>query len=133
MNFLPVTLGIARVPGSPQTASGPGAASAGLSADIRQKILERDQHTCRFCGFKSQKYQDVHAMNGNLADTRMENLVTACIFCHQCFDLEKTSAMRSGVLIWLPEISQAELHHIARAVYVARISQGSMAESAKAA
>ena len=41
--------------------------------------------------------------------------------------------MRSGVLVWLPEISQAELHHIARAIYVARISQGSMAETAKSA
>lgn len=39
--------------------------------------------------------------------------------------------MRSGALIWLPEIEQAQLHHIARAIYVARISQGSMAESAK--
>ena len=41
--------------------------------------------------------------------------------------------MKSGVLVWLPEIEQADLHHIARAIYVARISQGSMAETAKAA
>lgn len=39
--------------------------------------------------------------------------------------------MRSGVLLWLPEVSQADLHHIARAIYVARISQGSMADAAR--
>src|SRR5690606_21076539 len=55
----------------------------------------------------------------------------SCIFCHQCFDLEKASLMNSGVLVWLPEIEQAELSHIARAIYVARISQGSMADSAR--
>lgn len=33
--------------------------------------------------------------------------------------------MGSGVLIWLPEISQAELNHIARAIYVARADQDS--------
>jgi intracellular multiplication protein IcmJ len=41
--------------------------------------------------------------------------------------------MRSGVLIWLPEISQADLHHIARAIYVARISQGPVADAARKA
>jgi intracellular multiplication protein IcmJ len=126
MTLLPVTLGIARS-GNPQTSS------PALSPELRQKILERDGHSCRFCGFTSRKYQDVHALNGNLADVSADNLVTSCIFCQQCFDLEKTSAMKSGVLIWLPEMSQGDLHHIARAIYVARISQGSMAEAAKSA
>lgn len=130
MDLYPLTLGIARLPGSPLTLSGSPQAP-GLAVDVRQKILERDKHTCRFCGFTSQKYQEVHILNGNPADTTVNNLQTACIFCHQCFDLEKTSQMKSGVLIWLPEISQADLHHMARAIYVARISQGSMAETAK--
>ena len=41
--------------------------------------------------------------------------------------------MRSGVLLWLPEISQSDLHHMARAIYVARISQGPIAEAARRA
>lgn len=56
---------------------------------------------------------------------------TTCIFCNQCFNLDQVSIMRSGVLLWLPEIKQADLHHIARAVYVARISQGPIAEAAR--
>lgn len=39
--------------------------------------------------------------------------------------------MRSGILIWLPEIAQTDLNHIARALYVARISQGPMADAAR--
>jgi len=38
--------------------------------------------------------------------------------------------MGSGVLIWLPEISQVELNHVARAIYVAR--DGGDAENAQA-
>ena len=58
-------------------------------------------------------------------------MATLCIFCHQCFHLDSVSEMRSGVLIWLPEIEQTDLHHIARAVYVARISQGPIADAAR--
>ena len=39
--------------------------------------------------------------------------------------------MRSGVLIWMPEMTQADIHHIARAAYVARISQGPIADAAR--
>lgn len=87
--------------------------------------------TCRFCGFESQKYQEVHFLNRDTADTSDKNLVTACIFCHQCFSLDEVSAMSSGVLIWLPEIEQGDLHHIMRAVYIARISQGPVADAAR--
>ena len=102
-----------------------------IGAPLRQKILERDNHTCQCCGFRSQKYQEVHFINGAQTDTRPENLSTLCFFCHQCFYLDQVAQMRSGVLIWLPEIAQADLHHMARALYVARISQGPVADSAR--
>ncbi len=35
--------------------------------------------------------------------------------------------MGAGVLVWLPEISQTDLHHIARAIYVARASKSDLA------
>lgn len=125
--LLPIILGTARRPG------GVSAFSDTLPAELKQQILERDSHSCRFCGFQSARYQEVHFLNGDFNDTKPDNLATSCLFCNQCFDLEKTSQMRSGVLIWLPEIEQAELNHIARAIYVARISQGSMADIARSA
>lgn len=127
MNLHPITLGIGRKPASAL------AFLENLSPELRQRVFERDSHSCRFCGFQSKKYQEVRPLDGNTENLKLDNLATTCIFCNQCFDLERTSEMRSGVLIWLPEMAQAELHHIARAIYVARISQGSMAETAKTA
>lgn len=112
--------------------SGSAVSSLKIDKDLKDKILGRDDHTCQSCGFKSQKYQEIHFLNGDKSDYSEDNLTTLCIFCHQCFDLEKVSEMRSGVLLWLPEIEQAQLHHIVRAIYVARISQGSAAEAARA-
>ncbi len=100
---------------------------------LKNKILERDDHTCAFCGFKAQKYQEIHFKDHDHANHDEKNLVTACVFCQQCFDLENVHKMRSGVLLWLPEIEQTTLHHIARAIYVARISQGPIAEDARKA
>ena len=106
-------------------------APAKVPNELKQKIFERDSHCCQYCGFKAKKYQEIYHLNQDVHDHREENLITACIFCHQCFHLEKVSDMRSGVLIWLPEIEQHELHHIARSIYVARISQGPVAEAAR--
>lgn len=130
MKQIVISLGIARVSANAQSSSG-GRGAAKLSAEARQKILDRDQNSCTCCGFQSAKYQEILHINGNPIDTRPENLATVCIFCHQCFNLDQVAQMRSGVLIWLPEISQSDLHHIARAVYVARISQGPVADAAR--
>lgn len=129
MRNIPIVLGIARSSRNAQSSS-PDPASK-LTAELKQKVFERDGYVCQCCGFKSQKYQDVHFLNGLRSDIRTENMATACIFCHQCFNLDEVSEMRSGVLVWLPEIEQTTLHHIARAVYVARISQGPIADAAR--
>lgn len=132
MKYKDINLGIAQLPRDALFTSSDGAhPKPEIPADVKQKILQRDDHTCAFCGFKSTKYQDVAMLDNNPLNIKQDNLITSCIFCHQCFDLEKVAQMRSGVLVWLPEIEQAHLHHIARAIYVARISQGSMADTAK--
>ena len=144
MDQYPITLGIARpLPKKAQAgktkkkSSGAGSAGSVISADgkvpadLKKKIFERDGDTCQCCGFQSKKYQEIHFKNSNKADFSEDNLLTVCIFCHQCFNLENVSEMKSGILIWLPEIDQATLHHVARAIHVARISQGPIAEAAR--
>lgn len=86
----------------------------------RKKALGRDQYTCRFCGFKAQKFQEVHHFNDDHQDNRLENLVTACMFCHMCQHFGLAGRNDEGVLIWLPEISQDRLHHIVRSILVAK-------------
>lgn len=132
MKNIKVNLGIARSSGNLRLSKGANAVSPTvMTPELKKMIFERDEQTCQCCGFKADKYQDVHFIDNNPKNLDPENLLTTCIFCHQCFNLEQATAMRSGVLIWLPEISQIDLHHIMRAVYVARISQGPMAEAAR--
>lgn len=132
LTFSKITLGIARAPGNSVSVSGPKIKRVTtLDGDVRAKIFERDQHTCQCCGFQSRKYMDVLVVNQVAGDHRPENLKTLCQFCHQCFHLDQAVAMRSGVLVWLPEIDQATLNHILRAIYVAQVSQGPMADAAR--
>ncbi len=131
MNLMPLQLGVTRTL-FPQRARGQSPQPVDESA-ARLSILKRDGNSCRFCGFVSNKYQQIHFLNGDRRDWNHENLVTSCIFCDQCFTLERVNAMRSGKLIWLPEITQAALHDLCRAIYVARISPGNMADAARTA
>lgn len=138
MGSIPISLGLSRQSESSNEIKG-GAGSAGstssvkqtLSKELKQKIFTRDDNTCQCCDFQAKKYQEILFVNGNKNDLSENNLKTICIFCHQCFNLDTVSVMRSGVLLWLPEIKQADLHHISRAIYVARISQGPIAEAAR--
>lgn len=135
MTFLPIRLGL-----SEQAFKGSGeaggtttglATSSVIPQSVRQAVLDRDQCTCQYCGFSSRKYQVVRFKDGKRDANNPDHVVTACIFCDQCFALDQVTAMKSGVLIWLPEMDQAMLHHVARAIYVARISQGSVADAAR--
>ncbi|MBL4588680.1 MAG: type IVB secretion system protein IcmJDotN [Alphaproteobacteria bacterium] len=123
--MIPITIGIAQ-----KSSAFLSDKNSDQYASLKSKVLERDDYTCQCCGFKSQKYQDILLIDQS-APPKENNLATACIFCHQCFYLDDVAEMRSGILLWLPEISQADLHHIARALYVARISQGPMSETAR--
>jgi len=109
----------------------PSAFDPNADEETRARVFERDDHNCQYCGYHSKKFQLVHLRDGNPRNTNDDNMVTACIFCHQCFHLDKIADMKSGVLIWMPEITQAQLHHLARAMYVARITQGPMTETAR--
>ncbi len=117
MTFLPLTLGVG------STSATEGGRPKTLSKAHMEKIFQRDQFTCRFCGFRSIQYQRCVPYEG---DT-----VTACSFCEQVVALDRAGLAGSGVLIWLPEISQTDLHHMARAIYVARADEaGEMFDAA---
>lgn len=136
MAFLPITLGLAEPLGKAGGSTAGSSAIAGVevSEETRTQVFERDGYACQYCGFVSRKYQVVRVKGEQQKATENANdLVTSCIFCDQCFALDRVAAMKSGVLVWLPEIDQAMLHHIARAIYVARISQGAVADTARRA
>jgi intracellular multiplication protein IcmJ len=134
MSFLPVTLGVKRN----IDAQGNGGKKrrplnrAQLNK-IVQTTLEKDAFTCRYCGFQSRQYQKAIPKDWAINDPRAGALVTACVFCEQCFALETVAPMGSGTLIWLPEISQAQLNHLMRAIYVARAKNKETPENIRVA
>lgn len=130
-SYYPLKLGTARLEEKPRVSSRDLAKNQKISKDIKNSVLERDDYTCQCCGFRSEKYQQVHFKDHNKRNHGLDNLLTTCIFCQQCYDLEQVGHMSSGALIWLPELSQRELNMIAKAVYVARISQGPIADAAR--
>lgn len=97
---------------------------------VKTAVWQRDDHSCRFCGFRSLRYQEVLVGGGNARDP--DQMGTVCMFCHQCQHLELAGEMRSGVLLWLPEIAQTDLNWMLREVYVAIISSEHEARARRA-
>ena len=93
--------------------------AAASMKEARPKVLARDDYTCKFCGFKAQKWQEVHHIDDDHTNMSLSNLETACAFCHQCFHLGLAGSTAGGMLIWLPEMTQVELNHLSRALFVA--------------
>ena len=87
--------------------------------DVQQKVLTRDERRCRFCGFQSQKYQYVVNIDHDYTNNKLANLATTCSLCLPCFFIESigTTPAMGGMLIHLPEISQADLNHFCRALF----------------
>lgn len=88
---------------------------------VRPKVLEQDNNTCRFCGFKDKGlYIQVHHKDDDHHNNRIDNLVTACIHCHACHHIGLWGLRGEAVIIHLPEIEQWKLSHLCRTILVAQ-------------
>lgn len=88
---------------------------------VAKQILERDHYVCQFCGFQAKEYQDVVNLDGNYLNEDKKNMVTACCFCSQCLFLQSVGIdeMSGGQLIYLPEMSQADLNSFCHVLFCA--------------
>jgi intracellular multiplication protein IcmJ len=86
-----------------------------------ERVWERDNYTCQFCGFQARLYQEVVNLDQDYRNNKIGNLVTACCFCTQCFFLEAVGKndYGGGVIIYLPEIGQAELNGLCHVLFCA--------------
>lgn len=50
--------------------------------ELRKKILEREDYTCAYCGYKSERYQIVDHIDGNPENNKDENLQIVCQMCN---------------------------------------------------
>jgi intracellular multiplication protein IcmJ len=85
------------------------------------KVFERDNYTCQFCGFQAKLFQEVVNRNNNYHDSKLSNLMTSCCFCAQCLFIEsvENNDYGGGRLIYLPEISQAALNGLCHVLFCA--------------
>lgn len=86
---------------------------------MMEKVFLRDENTCRYCGFQLDKYQVVVNVDQNYSDNKIDNMATACPFCAQCFFVDSVGidGKSGGLVVHLPEISQADLNHFCRALF----------------
>lgn len=115
MDFLTITLSAKR--GNWQRFSGRKTNPAFLP--LREKTLSRDEDTCRYCGYQDKQYQEIVNIDQNYDNNELDNLATACSLCTQCFFLDTLGLdnKSGGLIIYLPEISQADLNHFCRALF----------------
>jgi ankyrin repeat protein len=97
---------------------------------IREAVHRRDGGVCRACGFHADRHQDVVYLGANARD--LDDLATICIFCVRCLRLDLLGENEPGILIYLPELTQTEISHAAREIYVARLGKAALARRARA-
>jgi len=88
---------------------------------VAEKILLRDSYTCQFCGFQAKEYQEIVNADGNYTNNKFSNLITSCCFCAQCLFIESIALdeMGGGQLIYLPEMTQAEVNSFCHVLFCA--------------
>lgn len=87
--------------------------------NLWDSVWSRDKNTCFYCGFKSDRFQEIHHLDDDHNNNKIENLVTVCPLCHQNFHLDSVSNVNGGKIIWLPEMSQQDLNHLCRSMFIA--------------
>lgn len=96
---------------------------------VAQKVLVRDKYTCQFCGFKDLLHQEIANLDGNYRNNHLENLATSCALCLECNFLGVTG--REDRIIFLPQMSQADLNHFTRVLFCLIASSTPYVEGAK--
>lgn len=99
----------------------------------QKRVFERDQYTCQYCAFQAKEYQDVVNFDGNYANNKLSNMITACCFCSQCLFLQSVGVdeMGGGQLIYLPEMSQGDVNSFCHVLFCAMENNTGYQDSAQ--
>ncbi|EKD73046.1 MAG: hypothetical protein ACD_45C00474G0004 [uncultured bacterium] len=101
---------------------------------VAEKIYQRDNYTCQYCAFQARQYQEIVNIDQNYRNNKLSNLITACCFCSQCLFIESVGLdeMGGGQLIYLPEMSQANLNSFCHVLFCAMGNGTGYQDSAQA-
>lgn len=85
--------------------------------EIREQVLKRDKLTCFYCGFKSNKFQEVHHIDDDHSNNNIRNLVTVCPICHACKHVGFSGVKNKAFLIYYPNMSQVEINYLIKILW----------------
>lgn len=94
-----------------------------LNPDLVKKVHLRDKNTCLFCGWNERNLSllSVSSLTCNYdMNTSQKHLVTSCVICQLTQRLGMAANLGAGDLIYLPELTQAQVNEIARAIFLAK-------------
>lgn len=101
---------------------------------VAEQIYKRDNYTCQYCGFQARQYQEIVNLDGNYANNKPANLITACCFCTQALFIQSIGLdeMGGGQLVYVPEMSQADLNSFCHVLFCAMGNGTGYQDSAQA-
>jgi len=68
--------------------------------NIRLDILTRDNYTCNYCGFRSEKRMQVNHVNGDPKNHSNENLEVICGLCHMILHSGLWCAVKKIIILF---------------------------------
>jgi hypothetical protein len=80
--------------------------------------------SCQFCGFGRRDWQEPFHVNGDHTDFSPPNVVSSCILCHLLQHLDRETIDEEAALIFMPELTQAVVNSLARAVHAQLVRNG---------
>ncbi len=100
---------------------------------VQQRIFKRDANTCQYCAFQAQEYQEVLNLDGNYNNNKLSNMITACCFCSQCLFIQSVGVddIGGGQLIYMPEMTQADLNSFCHVLFCAMDSNTGYQDSSQ--
>ncbi len=100
---------------------------------VQERVFKRDAYTCQYCAFQAQEYQEVINLDGNYNNNKLSNMATACCFCSQCLFIQSIGVDETGggQLIYMPEMSQADLNSFCHVLFCAMDSNTGYQDSSQ--
>jgi hypothetical protein len=100
----------------------PGMPTCEVPLDVAVGVYERDRNACRYCGFapgdRISGRLSLHHRDHDHGNHAPENLAVACLHCHGVHHAGFWAARGQARLLLLPEMTQAELSILSRAMAV---------------
>lgn len=95
--------------------------------EVFDKVVARDNNFCVYCGFRCATQEsvklngiEIHSLDGYDDHLEVDNFVTSCNLCRMDFNLEYAGSEQKALLVYIPELSQALINNIARAIMFVR-------------